>query len=314
MNNDLKMLNRKDSPFDLSPESISKAILCYLRDAIAEKGGITEDEAVEFWHYLGLESKNLLFMLEIKNPYLPLSEKEYSWSQVYGRNKQLDISDYMKKCIFRMNNILEQKQEEIIGRALDCIMQGFREKNDAAFVCCMLDPQRENSLLYLLREGEEADYSFLEDMNRKTFARIKDMDETARNERGGFLGNRERALDDLLETVDQFLNQRYEIYRSRALKNIYSHLLEIITSFVPVFPDGLCPEKWQTVFEELNVYQLFEEIYLESFRIEDFLTSDLLEEAKNRCQALILFENIENSEEVTSADAETKGIDYLSPL
>lgn len=274
-----------DTP-EPSPENMRDPILCYIRDRILTKGSVSAGQAQEFLHYIGLDAKNLRTMLELEEPYMPLTDQEYTWDQVCGKHAELDLNDYMKQGVSRIQKALGEKQEEVINRAADCIVQGLREKGDAAFACFMLEPEAENSLGRLLQQEKQTDYGFLIDINKNTFQQIKEKDESARRERPGIFGHRQEALDDLLETVDLFLSQRYEMYRYKAVETVCDQLTENFVSHAPVFPSGSCPPVWASVFEQMNLYSIFEREYLRSFLTDSFLTSDMLWEAAERCKAL----------------------------
>lgn len=189
-----------------------------------------KDAALWLLRYIGVDNKNLRELLLMKDPFQTLSSQDYVWTDLYGKKASFHIEDYMKAEAAKMQEQLRKKSEDILKRFEKCFLSAFQKKGDADFVKRMLDADNPNGFYDLIEQEKKLDYRYLMDINKTTYQEIKEEDETARREKPGILGRRKECVDDLFYSVDNFLQQRYEIYRYREIEFIYQGILDILKS------------------------------------------------------------------------------------
>ncbi len=262
-------------------ERMGNAILQYVRDRVAEKE-MTRETAEEFFRYVGLDAKNLRTLLEVPQPFAALSDQAYSWEDVCGKNASIDLNTHMKETVSRIQHVMEEKKTEVRRRALDCILRGLRERGDAAFAARMMDPREPYGFCRMLEQEKQLDYAYLVEINKNTFHEIVDKDTRTRAERPGIFGHRREMLDDLLETVDLFLHQRYEMYRYKTVTEICEQLISDLSASWEDFPEGVFPEDCREIMDRMGVYAFFEGSFLETFRTRAFLTGEMIRQAEEQ--------------------------------
>lgn len=189
-----------------------------------------KDAALWLLRYIGVDNKNLRELLLMKDPFQTLSSQDYVWTDLYGKKASFHIEDYMKAEAAKMQEQLRKKSEDILKRFEKCFLSAFQKKGDADFVKRMLDADNPNGFYDLIEQEKKLDYRYLMDINKTIYQEIKEEDETARREKPGILGRRKECVDDLFYSVDNFLQQRYEIYRYREIEFIYQGILDILKS------------------------------------------------------------------------------------
>ena len=182
-----------------------------------------KDAALWLLRYIGVDNKNLRELLLMKDPFQTLSSQDYVWTDLYGKKASFHIEDYMKAEAAKMQEQLRKKSEDILKRFEKCFLSAFQKKGDADFVKRMLDADNPNGFYDVIEREKKLD-------NKTTYQEIKEEDETARREKPRILGRRKECVDDLFYSVDNFLQQRYEIYRYREIEFIYQGILDILKS------------------------------------------------------------------------------------
>ncbi len=264
-----------------SEDALGGEVLAYIGRQINKLGRDKEQESLRFLHYFGLDANNLRKVLSLEHPFTALSQKNYGWNDFYGKKATMDIEQYMRSEAGEIRMRLEEKAEGIIQKFKDRFIPSLIQMRDAGFAAFMLDNTDENSLYGLLCKVKKQDYSYLIDMNRQVYEEIQEEDAKAR--RGfGLFGRREEAADDIFESVDQFLQQRYEIYRYKTMELIYEKLLKILEQYNVHFPDGEIQPEVEAALTELGVYKIFSRDFLKTLDPVHFLTEIPWDELKER--------------------------------
>lgn len=265
---------------NISVDELGGQVLIYIGRQIKKHREENEKESLDFLKYFGLDSGNLRQMLALDEPFEPLSGQEYGWNDFYGKKADMNVEQYMRKEAALIKEKLDKKAEAVLKKFREYFVPALTQRGDAGFAARILDSTDKNSLYALLCREKELDYGYLMNMNKQTYDEIKDEEERACRERGGIFGHREESMDDLFASVDNFLQQRYEIYRYKTIENIYENILKILNQYNVHFPDGIVEPEFQDAFEHMNIYRKFSADFLKTLDPVHFLTDISWDELK----------------------------------
>lgn len=257
---------------NISVDELRGQVLIYIGRQIKKHREENEKESLDFLKYFGLDSGNLRQMLALDEPFEPLSGQEYGWNDFYGKKAVMNVEQYMRKENALIKEKLSKKADTVLKKFREYFAPTLTQKGDAGFAARILDSTDKNSLYALLCREKELDYGYLMSMNKQTYDEIKDEKERAGKERRGIFGHREETMDDLFTSVDNFLQQRYEIYRYKAIENIYENILKTLNQYNVHFPDGMVEPELQDAFEYMNIYGKFSADFLKTLDPIHFLT------------------------------------------
>lgn len=279
---------------NISVDELGGQVLIYIGIQIKKRGEENEKESLDFLKYFGLDSGNLRQMIALDEPFEPLSGQEYGWNDFYGKKAVMNVEQYMRKEAALIKEKLDKKADTVLKKFREYFVPTLTQKGNAAFAARMLDSTDNNSLYALLCREKELDYGYLMIMNKQTYDEIKDEEERAGQERGGIFGHREESMDDLFTSVDNFLQQRYEIYRYKTIENIYENILKILNQYKVHFPDGIVEPELQDAFEHMNIYRKFSVDFLKTLDPVHFLADISWDELKT-----YLFEKYSASQDIS---------------
>ena len=279
---------------NISVDELGGQVLIYIGRQIKKHREENEKESLDFLKYFGLDSGNLRQMLALDEPFEPLSGQEYGWNDFYGKKAVMNVEQYMRKEAALIKEKLDKKSDIVLKKFREYFVPTLTQKGNAAFAARMLDSTDNNSLYALLCREKELDYGYLMIMNKQTYDEIKDEEERAGRERGGIFGHREESMDDLFTSVDNFLQQRYEIYRYKTIENIYENILKILNQYKVHFPDGIVEPELQDAFEHMNIYRKFSVDFLKTLDPVHFLADISWDELKT-----YLFEKYSASQDIS---------------
>ena len=279
---------------NISVDELGGQVLIYIGIQIKKRGEENEKESLDFLKYFGLDSGNLRQMIALDEPFEPLSGQEYGWNDFYGKKAVMNVEQYMRKEAALIKEKLDKKADTVLKKFREYFVPTLTQKGNAAFAARMLDSTDNNSLYALLCREKELDYGYLMIMNKQTYDEIKDEEERAGRERGGIFGHREESMDDLFTSVDNFLQQRYEIYRYKTIENIYENILKILNQYKVHFPDGIVEPELQDAFEHMNIYRKFSVDFLKTLDPVHFLADISWDELKT-----YLFEKYSASQDIS---------------
>lgn len=279
---------------NISVDELGGQVLIYIGRQIKKHREENEKESLDFLKYFGLDSGNLRQMIALDEPFEPLSGQEYGWNDFYGKKAVMNVEQYMRKEAALIKEKLDKKSDIVLKKFREYFVPTLTQKGNAAFAARMLDSTDNNSLYALLCREKELDYGYLMIMNKQTYDEIKDEEERAGRERGGIFGHREESMDDLFTSVDNFLQQRYEIYRYKTIENIYENILKILNQYKVHFPDGIVEPELQDAFEHMNIYRKFSVDFLKTLDPVHFLADISWDELKT-----YLFEKYSASQDIS---------------
>ena len=279
---------------NISVDELGGQVLIYIGRQIKKRGEENEKESLDFLKYFGLDSGNLRQMIALDEPFEPLSGQEYGWNDFYGKKADMNVEQYMRKEAALIKEKLDKKAEAVLKKFREYFVPALTQRGDAGFAARILDSTDKNSLYALLCREKELDYGYLMNMNKQTYDEIKDEEERAGRERGGIFGHREESMDDLFTSVDNFLQQRYEIYRYKTIENIYENILKILNQYNVHFPDGIVEPELQDAFEHMNIYRKFSADFLKTLDPVHFLADISWDELKT-----YLFEKYSASQDIS---------------
>ena len=265
---------------NISVDELGGQVLIYIGRQIKKHREENEKESLDFLKYFGLDSGNLRQMLALDEPFEPLSGQEYGWNDFYGKKADMNVEQYMRKEAALIKEKLDKKADTVLKKFREYFVPALTQRGDAGFAARILDSTDKNSLYALLCREKELDYGYLMNMNKQTYDEIKDEEERACRERGGIFGHREESMDDLFASVDNFLQQRYEIYRYKTIENIYENILKTLNQYNVHFPDGIVEPELQDAFEHMNIYRKFSADFLKTLDPVHFLTDISWDELK----------------------------------
>ena len=265
---------------NISVDELGGQVLIYIGRQIKKHREENEKESLDFLKYFGLDSGNLRQMLALDEPFEPLSGQEYGWNDFYGKKADMNVEQYVRKEAALIKEKLDKKADTVLKKFREYFVPALTQKGDAGFAARILDSTDKNSLYALLCREKELDYGYLMSMNKQTYDEIKDEEERAVQERGGIFGHREEFMDDLFTSVDNFLQQRYEIYRYKTIENIYENILKTLNQYNVHFPDGIVEPELQDAFEHMNIYRKFSADFLKTLDPVHFLTDISWDELK----------------------------------
>lgn len=279
---------------NISVDELGGQVLIYIGRQIKKHREENEKESLDFLKYFGLDSGNLRQMIALDEPFEPLSGQEYGWNDFYGKKAVMNVEQYMRKEAALIKEKLDKKSDIVLKKFREYFVPTLTQKGNAAFAARMLDSTDNNSLYALLCREKELDYGYLMIMNKQTYDEIKDEEERAGRERGGIFGHREESMDDLFTSVDNFLQQRYEIYRYKTIENIYENILKTLNQYNVHFPDGIVEPELQDAFEHMNIYRKFSADFLKTLDPVHFLADISWDELKT-----YLFEKYSASQDIS---------------
>lgn len=187
-----------------------------------------EQKSRNFLRHLGLDRTNLNQLLQLEKETIPQLNSNYTWKDIYGKSPTLNLEQYMKKSMDYIKNKLDIQTKEVLKKIDEYLLPEIKKQRDEKFIKQLVDHEHPYGLRKLLLEEKKQDYEYLVRMSKDTYDVLKDEQELAAKERKGIFGHREERVAELLCSVDDFIWQRYEIYRCKSIENIYETVLEII--------------------------------------------------------------------------------------
>lgn len=247
-------------------ETELKSLLpAYIGKKLRDQEGGGEKEGRDFLLHLGMDGGNLRRILALEDPFTALSGQEYRWNDLYGKKVALDVGQYMRTEAAGIKEKLKKKSEEILNKFDRYFVPALAEKDDAAFAVRQLDRSNPDGLYSILSREQKQDYGYLMSINRQTYEEITQEEEEAKKERAGIFGRREEKIDDLFSSVDSFLQQRYEIYRYKAMESIYQEVLGRLEKYDVSFPMQDIPPAAEAFFDQMDIYGAFSSDFLKTF-------------------------------------------------
>ena len=236
----------------------------------------------ELLHHIGLDYINLRKLFSFDSKYRSFCEEEYDWNQFFGRDPEIDFWQCIKNEDCEIRARFDKKTDEMCTKAFDVIETAIKKYQSASLMLSALDCDNEDGLYKCLLNEIRDGGADLRETNRETYLNLQAKEEKTRKERGGIWGRRREALDDLLESADFFLNQRYEIHREAAIKETYDRLLQWFRDRDVLHAKGKCDNRLSKVFEENSLYETFSEYYFQTFRMKGFFTESALKTMRER--------------------------------
>lgn len=247
---------------------LEKKIFIYIYEKLKNRKPLSEEDSRNFLQYVGLDRENIRQMLQVEQPVAPLSEQNYQWNHIFGKNPSLDLDQYICRCKEMVCKLLETKETELLERIDEYLIPAIKRKGDVFFALQLLERENEAGLYEILRKEKVYDFSYLKEVNERTYEVIERELIAAQNERGGIFGKREERVADLFSSVDNYIQQNYELQRYKMMENIYQIVLESLEEYWVVFPEGILSVEMKQMFETSRVTEVFERAYLESLDIQ----------------------------------------------
>ena len=239
-------------------ETELKALLtAYIGKKLRDREGGGEKETQDFLQHLGLDGSNLRRILALEAPFTALSGQGYRWNDLYGKKAVLDVEQYMRSEAFGIKERLKKKTEEILDKFDWYFGPALAEKGDVAFAVRELDRSNPDGLYSILSRERKQDYGYLMNINRQTYEEIIQEEEEAQKERAGIFGHREEKIDDIFSSVDSFLQQRYELYRYKAMESLYQEVLNRLKKYDVSFPEQDISPETEALFDQMDIYGAF---------------------------------------------------------
>ncbi len=193
------------------------------------------NEIDDFMNYLGIDQKHLRENLGSEQLYNDLFLGEYHWQDIFGNQSKIDLLKYIQESEERIQNHFNVRQNTIIQRFKDVIDEVLKQYfNDYTYIY-VLNPHNAYSLYQLISQMSHINMQKLLDMNKKTSESFKQKYEETKNSRSIF-SHKEEKTDDLLQTLDMLIAQRYEINRFKSMKSIYDQILSYLLDIQIIYP------------------------------------------------------------------------------
>ena len=255
----------------MDEKKLKALLLTYIGKRLRDREGGGEKESRDFLQYLGLDSANLRRIFALEVPFMALSGQEYRWNDLYGKKAILDVEQYMRTEADGIKEKLKKKSEEILDKFDRYFGSALAEKGDAAFAVRELDSSNPAGLYSILSREQKQDYGYLLSINRQTYEEIAQEEEEAQKERAGIFGRREEKIDDIFSSVDSFLQQRYEIYRYKAMESLYQEVLDRLEKYDVSFPAQDISPETEALFDRMDIFGEFSKDFLKTFDKMHFL-------------------------------------------
>lgn len=246
---------------------IEEKIFRYIYEELEKQKILSENETRGFLEYVGLDRENIRQMLMVENPRGSLSEQNYQWADLYGKNQTLDLTRYIVECNAMFREKLRNKRDELLECINESLIPAISGLGNVYLVLQLLERGNENGLYGILKKECIYDDSHLRTINDHTFDVIQSQDIAALNERRGIFGKREERVADLLASVDSFVRQNYEILRYEIMSEVYQSVLGGLEKYWIEFPEGTLSSEVRSVLEKSQVILVFERAYLEKLDI-----------------------------------------------
>jgi hypothetical protein len=247
-----------------TPVEIEKYIQSYIKQNLDNSmNNIDENEVDDFINYFGIDQNHLRNNLHNEHIISNISLQEYVWNDVFGKNPKINIKQYLKMNTKRIVDYFENKQNDILIKVKQYLLNELKANGNSFYLYC-LDDKNDKGLYQFIKKEKEIDLQYLNNINKKTYKDIKEKYSIAKSAHGLF-SNKGEKLDDLFQSIDMFLSQRYEICRYEAMKYIYEETLEYLQS-VRVNIDFIytpIPLDMKEVLDSSQIFQLFIEKYIE---------------------------------------------------
>lgn len=283
-------------------ETELKALLtAYIGKKLRDREGGGEKETQDFLQYLGLDGSNLRRILALEAPFTALSGQGYRWNDLYGKKAVLDVEQYMRSEAFGIKERLKKKTEEILDKFDWYFGPALAEKGDVAFAVRELDRSNPDGLYSILSRERKQDYGYLMNINRQTYEEIIQEEEEAQKERAGIFGHREEKIDDIFSSVDSFLQQRYELYRYKAMESLYQEVLNRLKKYDVSFPEQDISPETEALFDQMDIYGAFSRDFLKTFDKMHF-AEQIPEEKWTAAVAQIRVDDREKEEKINKID------------
>ena len=183
-------------------------------------------ESRDFLVHLGLNSDNLRQMLNVEKGLVSVSEKNYTWNDLYGKTPVLHVLQYLREYVSVMQTELEEKKQSILHQVHEYLIPEIQRQPEKETIKVFLEHDSKESLVYVLEcEMREQDCSYLEELHERTYGILQEEEMTA-SAAPRFFGHREEKVASLLESMDNYIRQRYEIIRYQAMTAIYKSVVQ----------------------------------------------------------------------------------------
>ncbi|MCD7892863.1 MAG: hypothetical protein LUG60_04090 [Erysipelotrichaceae bacterium] len=196
---------------------------------------VTFNEIEDFMTYLGIDQKHLRENLSYENQYGNLSLGEYNWKNVFGKQPTIDLLKYLQESEEHIQNYFTNKQETIIHRFIDIIDVVLRKYFNQYTYIYILNPNNPYSLYQLISQTSQINNQNLLNLNKETYQQFKEKYQSTKNAKRPF-SHKEDKLDDLLQTLDIYISQRYEIHRFQSMQAIYDQILAYFNEIKITYP------------------------------------------------------------------------------
>lgn len=254
-------------------KEVAEELLRFLSMKIKNEQKFCEKDGIDFVDYVGLSENNLRQMLKLDKTFDFFEVQNLRWKDIYGKEASVDLQQSMKSEIEKNENALNEKKQKILEQFEEHLLPAIKRKGDAYFAIWLLDIGNDFGLHSILTKEKSKDYSFLLDINKDTFRIIQLQADAVSIERGGVFSKREERLMDLLISIDDFIQQRYEICRYKLIKEIYSILLEKLKDFWILFPDENVSSEIEIRIEEKKVLERIEQEFLKKLDLDTLVKS-----------------------------------------
>jgi len=182
-------------------------------------------ESREFLTHLGLTSDNLRQMLSVENGLISIADKNYTWNDLYGKTPVLNVLQYLREYVTVIQTELEEKKRNILCQVEEYLVPEIKRQPDKETIKMLLDHDSKESLVYVLEcEMKQQDCMHLEEIHEQTYGLLQE-EEMAASTARPFFGHREEKVANLMESMDNYIRQRYEIIRYQAMSAIYKDVI-----------------------------------------------------------------------------------------
>lgn len=241
------------------------------------------DEIEDFMAYLGIDQRQLRENLSYDNLYDNLSLKAFEWKDIFGKEPQVDLLKYLQESEKNIQSYFTNKQNTIITRFKEMIDDELKKYFDKYTYIYVLNPHNAYSLYQLISQISHINIQKLLTINNETSESFKEKYHETKASHSIF-SHKEEKLDDLLQTLDMLISQRYEIHRFKAMKSIYNQILSYLKEIQMSYPleayDYHIPIDFYDDFifrfmetREFTIYQEFVDysyIYKQMFKQYDY--------------------------------------------
>ncbi|MCD8029197.1 MAG: hypothetical protein LUF02_11210 [Erysipelotrichaceae bacterium] len=156
---------------------------------------------------------------------------------MFGKQPTIDLLKYLQESEEHIQSYFTNKQNTIVHRFVNVIDEVLRQYFNSYTYIYVLNPNNSFSLYHLISQISHINIQNLMNINKETIQSIKEKYESTKSSKGLF-SHKEEKLDDLLQTMDTLIAQRYEIYRFQSMKAIYNQILDYFKEIQMSYPQS----------------------------------------------------------------------------